>query len=917
MFQHYDPHSCHHIFTVHLEFTTVDANSADATTDTGKMLLRLPATLHYPIIIRKVEKQVDDEIKHRDVLFTYTYIGKVTHQDRYTDEEVEVDKVFPAHFQSTLEGTIQSWLVWEGDEIREPRDILDVNEACKHSVQFNGMCVECGRDMTESVLPAPTDEPSANIDPRVDFAGDEYNDRAKIQGAHDTDKLLISQDEASEADQLDKRHLLNTRKLSLVVDLDQTIIHAAVDPTIGEWQKDPENPNYEALKDVRAFQLVDEGPGVRSCWYYIKLRPGLEQFLESIAEKYQLHIYTMGTRQYAREIAKIVDPDRKYFEDRILSRDESGSMVAKNLTRLFPVDTRMVVIIDDRADVWRWSPNLLRVSAFDFFVGIGDINAGFLPKKQELPSTKKIEMPKETKVTETKATETNGHTDAHITEDGPVLDGEGSGDPTPAQTDTTALQQVVAMSRPDADAAIQEQQVQTQDEVIASQLEDKPLLRLQQQLDEKDGVASDSPANPSPDPVSTQHTDSDSSDSETSSNSGKAKRHSILRADDEELIHLERSLRAVHERFFTEYDRKRTSGAGKGGRVAALAGKQKAPIPDSQSSLLDFHNLPDVKKIMPALKERILAGVVIVFSGVLPLNTDIQTADISIWAKSFGARISDKVNKETTHVIAARVGTAKVKTAVKRGIKVVGLDWLMQSVQQWRKLNERPFMLKGIGQKEMVNDLKDPSSEVEAPESDAVDASMLAVMGDTDLKLSSEEDTSALNDTEDSDDDGQRKKRPKLDLHDMPASDPNAETEYVSPNSPVELSKAEWQDMEDELNDFLGSDIDSESDAESVRSDRSLTTRTKKRGRDDDTDGESGTDGEERNGEIGHKRQRGERTSALRAVKNAESSGGNTPQVQAGISKLERAQTQEEYEAELAIELERQMEEAAEGEDNS
>lgn len=122
------------------------------------MLLRLPATLHYPIIIRKVEKQVDDEIKHRDVLFTYTYIGKVTHQDRYTDEEVEVNKVFPAHFQSTLEGTIQSWLVWEGDEIREPRDILDVNESCKHSVQFNGMCVECGRDMTEYVLLAQAEE---------------------------------------------------------------------------------------------------------------------------------------------------------------------------------------------------------------------------------------------------------------------------------------------------------------------------------------------------------------------------------------------------------------------------------------------------------------------------------------------------------------------------------------------------------------------------------------------------------------------------------------------------------------------------------------------------------------------------------------------------------------------------------------
>lgn len=60
----------------------------------------------------------------------------------------------------------------------------------------------------------------------------------------------------------------------------------------------------------------------------------------------------------------------------------------------------MVVIIDDRADVWEWSPNLVKVvpckqaRAFsriyadylqvEFFVGIGDINSAFLPKQKPL-----------------------------------------------------------------------------------------------------------------------------------------------------------------------------------------------------------------------------------------------------------------------------------------------------------------------------------------------------------------------------------------------------------------------------------------------------------------------------------------------------------------------------------------------------
>lgn len=63
-------------------------------------------------------------------------------------------------------------------------------------------------------------------------------------------------------------------------------------------------------------------------------------------------------------------------------------MVHKSLTRLFPVDTSMVVIIDDRSDVWDWSPNLVKVIPYEFYVGIGDINGAFLPKqKPALPAS--------------------------------------------------------------------------------------------------------------------------------------------------------------------------------------------------------------------------------------------------------------------------------------------------------------------------------------------------------------------------------------------------------------------------------------------------------------------------------------------------------------------------------------------------
>jgi TFIIF-interacting CTD phosphatase-like protein len=67
--------------------------------------------------------------------------------------------------------------------------------------------------------------------------------------------------------------LLTTKKLSLIVDLDQTIVHATVDPTVGEWLDDERNPNYPALVGVEKFRLGMGEPGEEDgCYYYVKMR---------------------------------------------------------------------------------------------------------------------------------------------------------------------------------------------------------------------------------------------------------------------------------------------------------------------------------------------------------------------------------------------------------------------------------------------------------------------------------------------------------------------------------------------------------------------------------------------------------------------------------------------------------------------
>ncbi|GAA96229.1 uncharacterized protein L969DRAFT_44452 [Mixia osmundae IAM 14324] len=319
-------------------------------------------------------KQDTCQVKRGTPLFTYEYTKRVK-QDASNSaakgkmREVEyVDQRLVATYESRLEGQLIQWKCKEGQRIAGPQiELLSIAEPCTHYVQLHGLCAICGKDLT---IP--------------DFTGVSDTARANIRMVHDRVGLTVSEQEAARLEDASTTRLRKAKKLSLIVDLDQTIIQATVDPTVGDWMRDGTNPNHSALKDVCVFKLGTQEDkevvaDVDGCWYYLKLRPGLQAFLRKMADLYEMHVYTMGTRSYAMAVCRIIDPDGTYFSTRILSRDESGSLTRKSLERLFPCDTSMAVIIDDRSDVWHWSPNLVKVEPFEFFVGVGDINGAFLP----------------------------------------------------------------------------------------------------------------------------------------------------------------------------------------------------------------------------------------------------------------------------------------------------------------------------------------------------------------------------------------------------------------------------------------------------------------------------------------------------------------------------------------------------------
>lgn len=51
----------------------------------------------------------------------------------------------------------------------------------------------------------------------------------------------------------------------------------------------------------------------------------MRKFLKDMSSLYELHVYTMGTRDYAVKISGILDPSGSLFNHRILTREESGS----------------------------------------------------------------------------------------------------------------------------------------------------------------------------------------------------------------------------------------------------------------------------------------------------------------------------------------------------------------------------------------------------------------------------------------------------------------------------------------------------------------------------------------------------------------------------------------------------------------
>nr|XP_011752295.1 RNA polymerase II subunit A C-terminal domain phosphatase isoform X6 [Macaca nemestrina] len=632
-----------------------------------------------------------------------------------------------------------------------PGAVLVRLEGCSHPVVMKGLCAECGQDLTQLQ--------SKNGRQQVPLS------TATVSMVHSVPELMVSSEQAEELGREDQQRLHRNRKLVLMVDLDQTLIHTT-----------EQHCQQMSNKGIFHFQLGRGEPMLHT-----RLRPHCKDFLEKIAKLYELHVFTFGSRLYAHTIAGFLDPEKKLFSHRILSRDECIDPFSKtgNLRNLFPCGDSMVCIIDDREDVWKFAPNLITVKKYVYFQGTGDMNAP--PGSRDSQTRKKVNhSSRGTEIAEQAppvrepewgtqapgvepsnglekpAQELNG-SEATAPQDSPRPGKPDERDTWPAAQAPTSSGELAGTPEPQgscvqggraapgqrpaqgatgtdldfdlsSDSESSSESEGTKSPSSASDGESEGRRSRQKPKEEENPApegagalaqgSSLEPGRPAalslpgeaepgthaPDKgpelggqeegerdglcglgngcADRKEAETESQNSELSGvTAGESLDQSVEEEEEEEdtdeddhLIYLEEILVRVHTDYYAKYDR--------------FLNKE-------------IEEAPDIRKIVPELKSKVLADVAIIFSGLHPTNFPIEKTREHYHATALGAKIltrlvlSPDAPDRATHLIAARAGTEKVLQAQECGhLHVVNPDWLWSCLERWDKVEEQLFPLR-------------------------------------------------------------------------------------------------------------------------------------------------------------------------------------------------------------------------------
>lgn len=599
-------------------------------------------------------------------------------------------------------GTLSATLVSEGDAVDSSNTVIAHIEYCPHSIVFKGVCAVCGQDVETP-----------------HFAETRSRQESRLPVAYNSTLLSVTRAEAESVSSVTARRLFESQRLSLVLDLDHTLVHATDDPRAAAILH--HSPPDVDLSSISSFTLGPSDSSISSRMY-LKLRPYLSQFLATVAPKFELHIYTMGSRLYADRVAKLIDPDSKFFSGRITSREDfaEGRFNRKNIDRLFPCDDSMVLIVDDREDVWisgtdqDYMPNLVAAHPYSFWGGLHEAYDRASAGKDAIPLVS-APNPKLAQPPTPVVLHVNGNgeplkkTGVLLTSSSCPPSSDGQSPSERERKPYQALEDQLVMGA--REGQIKSSQCSNGESIAINEGESKPLagkvppqqsdlveaakiytknVHTKQRQESQPKRSTTSPAASDalvPD-LTANETLPEAQDMSTGTATFQEHLRNIVKGwwdsdvtlkSSQHLLRLAQVLEDCHTEFFRQAN--------------LVCPGLLASTHRSKQKNNTFQAPVDIKDILAERRRKVLAGCVLTFTGVIPTGSKPETIPVWNLALRLGAVCSTEfVNGRTTHVVASVVrpaNTQKCKEALHHGTAfVVTVDWLEDSALNFERQGE-------------------------------------------------------------------------------------------------------------------------------------------------------------------------------------------------------------------------------------
>ena len=255
------------------------------------------------------------------------------------NNQIDNNERKPIYIFSPINGYIKKIIIEENTIILSP---------CLHEVFYGNLCATCGYKKTDEDI----------------IKSENYKAYSSL-----SNDLFFDKNSAKKMEQnVIKRYLIN-KQLILLLDLDNTILHACGFPLNNEDFNYLKNEYKENISEIGIKNKYNKK---RYDKLIIKFRYHLKEFLFSIQNKYEIFTYTHGAQEYATSIIQYINKNivpNSLSTERLITREESNGMIKnKTIKKVFPTTENMVVIVDDRTDVWKENnDNLINVYGYFFF----------------------------------------------------------------------------------------------------------------------------------------------------------------------------------------------------------------------------------------------------------------------------------------------------------------------------------------------------------------------------------------------------------------------------------------------------------------------------------------------------------------------------------------------------------------------